>query len=115
MVTIDAPDPGKLADFYSALLGWEIAHRGEDYAMLSAEGSAPIGFGRVENYQAPAWPDPASPKQFHLDFYVDDLDVAEKEALALGATKPEFQPGERWRVMLDPAGHPLCLCLRPPA
>jgi len=33
-----------------------------------------------------------------------------REYAALGATTPEYQPGETWRVMLDPAGHPFCLC-----
>jgi catechol 2,3-dioxygenase-like lactoylglutathione lyase family enzyme len=114
MVNLDSADPGALADFYSAVLGWPVVHRSAEYAMLSAEGSVPIGFGRVEGYQAPAWPDPASPKRFHLDFYVDDVDSAEKRCHALGATTPEFQPGgDRWRIVLDPAGHPLCLCPRP--
>jgi glyoxalase superfamily protein len=31
--------------------------------------------------------------------------------IALGATKAEYQPGTTFRVMLDPAGHPFCLCL----
>jgi hypothetical protein len=42
---------------------------------------------------------------------VRDLDEAEPEVLALGATKPEHQPGTSFRVFLDPAGHPFCLCV----
>jgi hypothetical protein len=30
--------------------------------------------------------------------------------LALGATKAQHQPGTTFRVFLDPAGHPFCLC-----
>ena len=30
--------------------------------------------------------------------------------IALGATKHEHQPGTSFRVFLDPAGHPFCLC-----
>ena len=57
--------------------------------------------------------DPAGHKQFHLDFYVDDLDEAEAACLKLGAAKPEFQPGgEKWRVLTDPSGHPFCVCKR---
>ena len=42
--------------------------------------------------------------------YVDDLDAMEELALELGAVKPDHQPGDgRWRVLLDPAGHPFCL------
>jgi hypothetical protein len=47
----------------------------------------------------------------HLDVVVDDLDAAEAEVIALGATKHEHQPGTTFRVLLDPAGHPFCLCL----
>src|SRR4051812_20464851 len=88
MVNLDCADPGALADFYSAVLGWPVAHKSDDYAMLSSEGSAPIGFGRIDDYRPPAWPDPASPKQFHLDFYVDDVAAAEQQCRRLGATTP---------------------------
>ncbi|EWC58270.1 Glyoxalase/bleomycin resistance protein/dioxygenase [Actinokineospora spheciospongiae] len=111
MVSLDCPDPQALAVFYSELLGWKVAHSEEQYAMITGEG-APIGFGRVEGYVAPQWSaDSPDAKRYHLDFYVDDLDAAEARALELGAAKPEFQPGETWRVLLDPAGHPFCLCV----
>ena len=42
---------------------------------------------------------------------VDDLDTGEKAVLDLGATKHEHQPGQTFRVFLDPAGHPFCLCV----
>jgi len=29
----------------------------------------------------------------------------------LGATLPDEQPGETWRVLLDTSGHPFCLTL----
>jgi hypothetical protein len=32
------------------------------------------------------------------------------EAVALGATLSAEQPNEAVRVLLDPAGHPFCLC-----
>jgi hypothetical protein len=44
----------------------------------------------------------------HLDLTAGDLDAAKERAVALGATLPE-QPDPRWRVLLDPAGHPFCL------
>jgi hypothetical protein len=47
----------------------------------------------------------------HLDVNVDDLDKAEQAVLELGATKTEHQPGTTFRVFLDPAGHPFCLCV----
>ncbi|GAA3396483.1 VOC family protein [Cryptosporangium minutisporangium] len=115
MMNLDSPDPGALADFYSAVLGWPVVHREDEYAMINSgvDGVAPIGFGRIDTYRAPQWPDSGAPKRFHLDFYVDDPDEAAARCVALGATRPEFQPGgERWTVVLDPAGHPFCLCRR---
>ena len=38
------------------------------------------------------------------------LDAAEAAVLGLGATRHEHQPGTSFRVFLDPAGHPFCLC-----
>jgi predicted enzyme related to lactoylglutathione lyase len=113
MVNLDCDNPPALATFYHELLGWEITHTQDEYAMISPPAGAPIGFGKVEDYRAPRWPDADSPKQFHLDLYVDELDKAEQQAVELGAGKPEFQPGaDRWRVMTDPAGHPFCLCIK---
>jgi len=34
-----------------------------------------------------------------------------RPGLVLGATKHEHQPGTSFRVFLDPAGHPFCLCV----
>jgi Glyoxalase-like domain len=47
----------------------------------------------------------------HIDMLVDDLDAAEAAVIDLGATKHSDQPGTSYRVFLDPAGHPFCLCL----
>ncbi len=108
MVTLDCADPEVSATFWSGLLGWEIAHAERDYAMLTGPDHA-LGFGRVEDYVAPAWPNQGGSKQFHFDLAVADLDEAERIALELGATRPDEQPGDTWRVLLDPAGHPFCL------
>jgi hypothetical protein len=46
----------------------------------------------------------------HLDLAVDDLEEAERRATALGAVKAGHQPGgDRFKVYIDPAGHPFCL------
>ena len=109
MVTLDCADPGASAAFWTEVLGWDQAYADDNYAMLTGPAHA-LGFGRVEGYQPPAWPNPNGSKQFHLDLAVDDLEAAEQACLALGATLPDEQPGEgRWRVLLDPAGHPFCL------
>jgi len=108
MITLDCADPESSAEFWSGLLGWEVAHAERDYAMLSGPEHA-LGFGRVEDHQPPEWPNANGSKQFHFDLAVDDLDAAEQTALELGATLADPQPGETWRVLLDPGGHPFCL------
>jgi hypothetical protein len=41
---------------------------------------------------------------------LNDIDVAVARAVALGARQAEYQADpSRWRVLLDPAGHPFCL------
>jgi hypothetical protein len=112
-VCLDCPDPAGLAAFYSALTGGKITYSEEEYAAVALEGGPTLNFQKVADHRPPTWPEPDRPQQFHLDFYVDDLDGAEADLLALGAARPDFQPGgDRWRVLTDPAGHPFCICVR---
>ena len=108
MVTIDCADPKREAEFWAAVLGWEVTYSDGDYGMV-ADGSQRIGFGRVEGWTAPGWPNASGTKQFHFDLAVDDLEAAEKSITELGATKPAEQPSTDWTVLRDPDGHPFCL------
>lgn len=111
-VVLDCPEPRALAEFYRELVGGEITHADEDWVNLRDGGTVLLSFQRAPDHQPPQWPDPDRPQQFHLDVTVDEarLDEAEREVLALGAVKHELQPGDNWRVYVDPAGHPFCLC-----
>ena len=109
MVTLDVTEVKPSVDFWSALLGWEVAASTDDYAMLTGpDGSPALGLGRVDDHQPPSWPDDGR-KQFHLDLAVDDLEAMAERAVELGATLADPQPGETWTVVIDPAGHPFCL------
>jgi predicted enzyme related to lactoylglutathione lyase len=113
MVNLDTDNPPAMATFYAALLGWDVTASEDAYSMIS-DGSTSIGFGLVDSYEGPGWPQEKAPKRYHLDFYVDDLDDAEAQAIALGATKVAEQPdAAKWRVLLDPSGQPFDLCPRP--
>ena len=81
------------------------------WAEIRAEFGKCISFQQVEAYTPPTWPTQEAPQQMHLDVIVDDLDAAQAAVLDLGATKHEHQPGTSFRVFIDPAGHPFCLCL----
>lgn len=115
LVALDCPDPYALAAFYQAITGGEIKQStaDEDWVRLQTGTGADIGFQRDRNHTPPGWPD-GPPQQAHIDFDVPDLDDAERAVLALGATKASSQPSpDSWRVLIDPAGHPFCLCLNP--
>lgn len=113
LAAIDCPDPQALAAFYAAVTGWPVDHDGGSWVQLRSDTGATIAFQLAPDHQPPVWPSADHPQQVHLDFDVPDLDVGEKQVLALGARKAEFQPGETFRVFLDPAGHPFCLVLDP--
>jgi catechol 2,3-dioxygenase-like lactoylglutathione lyase family enzyme len=109
-ITFDCPDPAELARFYGQVLGLPVVFSSDEFVLLGQEGAAGLGFNRLSDYRRPTWPDPAQEKQAHIDLGVDDLDAAQARLLALGAAEPGHQPApDRWRVLLDPAGHPFCI------
>lgn len=110
---LECAAPPVLAEFYHQVLGWDVIDSQHEYALIT-DGNIRIRLGRVAGYQAPAWPDLAAPKRYHLDLQVDDVEIAVQRCVELGASKPDFQPGgDRWTVLTDPAGHPFCLCPAP--
>ena len=113
-VVLDTPDPDALAEFYRRLLGGSIVSAVDDWVELEFEPGRRLAFQRAGEFRPPTWPTGERPQQFHLDVTVDDIDAAEPAVLAIGAEKHEVQPGEidgaPFRVYLDPAGHPFCLC-----
>ena len=112
VVALDCRDPRALASFYGAITGCGIEDDdGDDWVQLRSDSDVTIAFQLAPHHEPPVWPSRERPQQAHLDFDVDDLDAAEKQVLALGAVKADFQPGSSFRVFLDPAGHPFCLVL----
>jgi len=117
-VTVDCKDHVALAEFYAALLQWEVAFHDEDYACVGVPGTPQgaypgITFQRNPDYVAPVWPEaPGAQQQMeHMDFAVNDLEQAVRHAVACGATVSPRQFSDAWTVLFDPAGHPFCLCL----
>ncbi|MFE4450181.1 VOC family protein [Streptomyces sp. NPDC056796] len=115
-VVLDCPDPARLAGFYAALLGGEVNRPdrrwavGENWATVHTPAGTVLCFQKVEGHLPPRWPDPARPQQLHLDIGVPDLNRAEAEVLARGATVLDTGATARgWSVFADPAGHPFCL------
>ena len=110
MVTLDCAEVTPVADFWKAALGYEqVAGDGDNYAMLAGGAGPALGFGKVEGHEPPGWPNERGSKQFHLDLAAEDVEAETERLLGLGATLADPQPGETWRVLLDPAGHPFCV------
>ena len=112
MVVLDTDDPPRLAEFYTALLGWQVERADDDgWIVLRGDGDARMAFQLALNHKPPTWPDNDVPQQFHFDFAVDDLDAASEYAVSIGA-RPVEGPvrSDTFRVFLDPSGHPFCLC-----
>lgn len=111
-VALDCREPRVLAEFYSALTGATVARTDDDwYELAAAPGSPALAFQLAPDHVPPQWPDADHPQQVHLDFDVPDLDAGEAQVLAIGARRHPHQPGTTFRVFLDPAGHPFCLCV----
>ena len=86
--------------------------------LFHPDGGVHINIQGDPGYESPTWPEQPGElaKMMHFEVRVDDLDEAINRALELGGAEAPWQPPdrnrERIRVMLDPAGHPLCLFLR---
>jgi hypothetical protein len=110
MVCLDCDDPAGLAAFWAELLGGKPTRLSDDIVIIDSP-VIPLAALRVPGYRPPTWPGGEIQKQLHLDLAVADLDAAEAAAVRLGARRADEQPHpSRWRVLLDPAGHPFCLC-----
>ncbi len=110
--TIDCSDAARLARFYADLLGGEVTFVDEEHGYgQTVAGAHTLNFQQVDAYTAPSWPSPDRPQQYHLDLRARDLDEGVAFAEGLGASSAAEQPApEHYRVVLDPDGHPFCVC-----
>lgn len=108
-IAIDCPDATALCAFYGALLDIEPVNEG---LVVTSGGNSEveIWFQQVENYVPPTWPTQERGQQIHLDIDCEDREEMIARAIELGARKVDV--ADTFTVMLDPAGHPFCLCDR---
>lgn len=118
LVNIDVPDLERGIEFYTAAFGLHVGRRlGADfvellgaqapvYLLRTQTGSVPFAGAVVRREYTRHW------TPVHLDFIVDDLEVAMQRALMAGATQ-ESEPSEhaygRLVLLSDPFGHGVCL------
>jgi hypothetical protein len=113
-VSLDCADPEVLADFYLRLLGGETLWRSAGSVGVRVPGVV-LAMQRVDGYRPPVWP---GSSVVHLDLAAgEDVESAVACALGAGAVQPDLRPAQpdpRWRVLLDPAGHPFCITTMTP-
>jgi hypothetical protein len=105
-LSLDCADAHELGLFYQQLLGGEIL-----WANAASVGirtaDAVLITQHVDQYAPPDWPGTSI---VHLDLgATPDLESATANAVRLGAKLAQAQPDPRWRVLVDPAGHPFCI------
>ena len=116
-IAIDCADPASLAEFWCAVLGYEVQHT-EDNEYISIgspevpdaktrRGPVPptLGFARVPEGKT-------GKNRLHID--VNPVDRGQDEEvrrlLALGAHHAEMDPGEfSWVILTDPEGNEFCV------
>ena len=112
IIVFDAPDLSAESAFWAGVLGGTV-DEDDDWHTVVVDGTPHLGVQLAPDHVAPDWPD-GTPQQIHLDLYVDDLEGAHDEVMALGARllqpADDVQAAEGFQVYADPAGHPFCLC-----
>ena len=112
-LVFDAADPARLARFWAAALGWEVAPEEPDEVDVW-----PPGFSYPDSSALPLVfvpvPEPKAGKnRVHLDLATESgrHRAAEVERLlALGATPADIGQGEvPWTVLADPEGNEFCV------
>ena len=112
-IAIDALEPRPVADFWCAVLGWQVLEEDESGVSIgAADGSWPT----IDVLRVPEGETKTVKNRVHLDLRADGVTTEDELArlLALGARPTDVgQPAEAtWVVLSDPEGNEFCLLSR---
>ena len=86
VVVFDAAELEPESRFWAGVLGGEVeSDEHDDWHMIVVDGEPRMGIQLAPDHVRPEWPN-GEPQQIHLDLWVDDVDSAHAEVMALGAT-----------------------------
>lgn len=111
VVAIDAVEPRKVAEFWTAVLGWRIVEEDDEGVSIApANGAWPT-------VDILAVPERKTVKnRLHFDLRADGLTSGEEidRLLALGARRVDVgqAPDAHWTVLADPEGNEFCVLSR---
>ena len=108
-LVLDCADPGPLADFWSAALGYVNLGAAGTYVLLADEsGQRP----KLLLQQVPEVK--AGKNRMHFDIETPTVDEEVERLEVLGARRivddAMEEHGNRWVVMADPEGNEFCVC-----
>ena len=111
IIAIDALEPRRVADFWTAALGWRIVDDSEQgISIASADGAWPS----IDILPVPERK--TVKNRLHLDVRADGSTAAAEVArlVELGARRVDVgQPADaRWTVLTDPEGNEFCVLIR---
>jgi len=104
-VTLDAADPPKLANFWSAATGQPINESSPYFAMLEpSEIGVRMLFIKVPEGKT-------AKNRMHVDFHAPDREAEVQRLVGLGATRGATydEYGVNWTTLSDPEGNEFCI------
>ena len=112
VITIDAREPRRIADFWAAVLGWRVVE--EDHEGVVSIAPSDSSWPTIDVVPVPDGK--AAKNRLHFDLRADGSTAEEEVArlVGLGARRADVGQGPdvSWTVLADPEGNEFCVLSR---
>ncbi|MFD0558828.1 hypothetical protein FB566_4784 [Stackebrandtia endophytica] len=100
-ITMNTPDPQRLADWWVTALNGEITQNHGDF-IFTRSGGTGLAFQRA---------DAVEPNKIHFDLMAENRESEVDRLVSLGARRVADReaPGIQWTVLADPDGNEFCV------
>ena len=116
VLAIDAVQPRTVADFWCAVLGWQVVEQDESGVSIAPADGAAAGVGGLGIDVLKVPEAKAGKNRLHLDLRADGTTTEQEleRLLGLGARRADVGQGPdvSWVVLADPEGNEFCLLSR---